>query len=356
MPSNVFRFFGLRFLRSLFTSDLAIDLGTSNTLIYIPGKGIIANEPSVLVIRKDFEPDDLQSVVAVGKKAKEVMGLTPENLFCIRPLKDGVISDYKITQVMIKSMIGMAQRDGAMGMLNRIVICVPVGATQVERRIIRDAALAGGAWEVYLVDEISAAGIGAGLPVTEGTGSMVVDIGGGSTDVGVLSLCGKAQAYTLRVGGDRFDELIVQHMRRQYSLLIDDTTAEDAKKEIGSAYAGSKVGNLEVHGRCMNQGLPRSQVVSAEEILELFAEPLHQIRSMVRKCLENTPPKLITTVKQRGITLTGGGALLHGLDRMLSEETQIKVMIADDPLTCVARGCGIMLEHMEQFPGMYQTE
>lgn len=356
MPGNILRLFRFHYLRSFFSLDLAIDLGTSNTLINVPGKGIIVNEPSVLVIRKDVEFDDLQSVVAVGKKAKEVMGLTPENLSCIRPLKDGVISDYKITQAMIKSMVSMAQRDCATGMLNRIVICVPVGATQVERRIIRDAALAAGAWEVFLVDEVSAAGIGAGLPVTEGTGSMVVDIGGGSTDVGVLSLCGKTQAYTLRVGGDRFDELITQHMRRQYSLLIDDTIAEEVKKEIGSAYAGSREGEFEVHGRCMNQGLPRSQIVTAEEILELFAEPLHQIRSMVRKCLENTPPKLITTVAQRGITLTGGGALLHGLDRMLSEETQIQVVIAEDPLTCVARGCGIMLEHMERFPGMYQSE
>ena len=356
MSNHNRRFFPLGNLRSLFAADLAIDLGTSNTLIHLVGKGLVVNEPSVVLIRKNADFKGMPSVMAVGRQAKASMGLTPENLTCVRPMKDGVIADYPATQVMIKSLIHKAIGNGVLPLVRRIMISHPCGATQVERRIIREAAVAAGASQVHLVDEVVAAAIGAGLPVTERTGSMVVDIGGGTTEVGVVSSFGKVQGCSLRLGGDRFDELIMQYMRRAYSLMIDETTAEEVKKEIGSVCSGGEEREMLVHGRCMHEGLARSQAVTAEEVRQVLSRAVDEIVTAFRTCLASMPPKLITSVAQRGIVLTGGGALLRGLDCRLSEETRMKVSIADDPLTCVARGCGVLLDRMDDFAGMYQSE
>ena len=344
------------FLRSYFSSDLAIDLGTANTLIYVRAKGIVLDEPSVVAIRTEGGPNAKKTIQAVGYAAKQMLGKTPGNITAIRPMKDGVIADFVVTEQMIKQFIKKVHETRLFSPSPRIIICVPCGSTQVERRAIRDAALAAGASNVYLIEEPMAAAIGADLPVADATGSMVVDIGGGTTEVGVISLGGMVYAGSVRVGGDKFDEAIVNYIRRNYGMLIGDTTAENIKTEIGSAFPGSEVKEIEVKGRNLAEGIPRSFTISSNEILEALAEPLNQIVSAVKIALEQTPPELGADIAERGMVLTGGGALLRDLDRLLMEETGLPVIVADDPLTCVARGSGLALEKMDKLGSIFTSE
>ncbi|AUL98778.1 rod shape-determining protein [Zoogloeaceae bacteirum Par-f-2] len=344
------------FLRSYFSNDLAIDLGTANTLIYVRGKGIVLDEPSVVAIRTEGGPNAKRTIQAVGHAAKQMLGKTPGNITAIRPMKDGVIADFVVTEQMIKQFIKKVHDSRLFSPSPRIIICVPCGSTQVERRAIRDAALAAGASQVFLIEEPMAAAIGAGLPVSDATGSMVVDIGGGTTEVGVISLGGMVYAGSVRVGGDKFDDAIVNYIRRNYGMLIGDTTAENIKKEIGSAFPGSEVREMEVKGRNLAEGIPRSFTISSNEILEALNEPLNQIVSAVKIALEQTPPELGADIADRGMVLTGGGALLRDLDRLLMEETGLPVIVADEPLTCVARGCGMALEKMDKLASIFASE
>ncbi|MGL1833509.1 rod shape-determining protein [Rhodocyclaceae bacterium SMB388] len=344
------------FLRSYFSSDLAIDLGTANTLIYVRGKGIVLDEPSVVAIRTEGGPNAKRTIQAVGTAAKQMLGKTPGNINAIRPMKDGVIADFVVTEQMIKQFIKKVHDSRMFSPSPRIIICVPCGSTQVERRAIRDAALAAGASQVFLIEEPMAAAIGAGLPVSDATGSMVVDVGGGTTEVGVISLGGLVYSGSVRVGGDKFDEAIINYIRRNYGMLIGDTTAENIKKGIGSAFPGSEVRELEVKGRNLAEGIPRSFTISSNEVLEAVAEPLNQIVSSVKIALEQTPPELGADIAERGIVLTGGGALLRDLDRLLMEETGLPVFVADEPLTCVARGCGMALEKMDALGSIFASD
>jgi len=346
--------FGL--LRSYFSSDLAIDLGTANTLIYVRGKGVVLDEPSVVAIRVEGGPNSKRVIQAVGQEAKLMLGKTPKNIDAIRPMKDGVIADFEVTEQMIKQFIKRVHDSKLLSPSPRIIICVPCGSTQVERRAIRDAALAAGASQVFLIEEPMAAAIGAGLPVSDALGSMVVDIGGGTTEVGVISLGGMVYRGSVRVGGDKFDEAIVNYIRRNYGMLIGDTTAENIKKEIGSAFPGSEVRELEVKGRNLAEGIPRSFTISSNEILEALTEPINQIVSSVKIALEETPPELGADIAERGLVLTGGGALLRDLDRLLMEETGLPVIVAEEPLTCVARGCGMALDRMDKLASIFTSD
>ena len=344
------------FLSGYFNDDLAIDLGTANTLIYVRGKGIVLDEPSVVAIRQEGGPNGKKVIQEVGLAAKQMLGRTPGNITAIRPMKDGVIADFIITEQMIKQFIKRVHRSKFFSPSPRIVICVPCGSTQVERRAIRDAAIGAGASRVYLIEEPMAAAIGADLPVGEATGSMVVDIGGGTTEVGVIALGGLVYKGSVRVGGDKFDEAIINYIRRNYGMLIGETTAETVKKEIGSAFPGSEVREMEVKGRNLSEGIPRAFTVSSNEILEALTDPLNQIVSAVKIALEQTPPELGADIADRGMMLTGGGALLRDLDRLLMEETGLPVLVADDPLTCVVRGCGLALERMDKLGTIFTSE
>ena len=335
-------------LRGLFSNDLSIDLGTANTLIYVRGKGIVLNEPSVVAIRHERGSGGSKSIAAVGNDAKRMLGRTPGHITAIRPLKDGVIADFTVTEKMLQPFIHKLHENKFLRPSPRVLVCVPCGSTQVERRAIRESAAGAGAREVYLIEEPMAAAIGAGLPVSEASGSMVLDIGGGTTEVAVISLNGIVYSESVRIGGDRFDEAIINYIRRNYGTLIGEATAERIKHEIGSAYPGSEVKEIEVRGRNLAEGIPRSFVLNSNEILESLQEPLSGIVSAVKTALEQTPPELGADVAERGMVLTGGGALLKDLDRLLMEETGIPVIIADDPLTCVARGGGRALEMMDE--------
>ena len=335
-------------LRGLFSNDLSIDLGTANTLIYVRGKGIVLNEPSVVAIRHERGSGGSKSIAAVGNDAKRMLGRTPGHITAIRPLKDGVIADFTVTEKMLQHFIHKLHENKFLRPSPRVLVCVPCGSTQVERRAIRESAAGAGAREVYLIEEPMAAAIGAGLPVSEASGSMVLDIGGGTTEVAVISLNGIVYSESVRIGGDRFDEAIINYIRRNYGTLIGEATAERIKHEIGSAYPGSEVKEIEVRGRNLAEGIPRSFVLNSNEILESLQEPLSGIVSAVKTALEQTPPELGADVAERGMVLTGGGALLKDLDRLLMEETGIPVIIADDPLTCVARGGGRALEMMDE--------
>ena len=344
------------FLRSYFSSDLAIDLGTANTLISVRGQGIVLDEPSVVAIRTEGGPNAKRSIQAVGSAAKQMLGKTPGNITAIRPMKDGVIADFVVTEQMIKQFIKKVHDSRMFSPSPRIIICVPCGSTQVERRAIRDSAVAAGARQVYLIEEPMAAAIGAGLPVSDATGSMVVDIGGGTTEVGVISLGGMVYSGSVRVGGDKFDESIVNYIRRNYGMLIGETTAENIKKEIGSAFPSTERREIEVRGRNLAEGIPRSFTISSNEVLEAVSEPLNQVVSAVKIALEQTPPELGADIAERGMVLTGGGALLADLDLLLREETGLPVCVADDPLTCVARGCGTALEKMDKLGSIFSPE
>jgi rod shape-determining protein MreB len=344
------------FLSSYFSNDLAIDLGTANTLIYMRGKGIVLDEPSVVAIRQEGGPNGKKTIQAVGREAKQMLGKVPGNIEAIRPMKDGVIADFTVTERMIKQFIKMAHGPRLFSPSPRIIICVPCGSTQVERRAIKEAAHGAGASQVYLIEEPMAAAIGSGLPVAEATGSMVVDIGGGTTEVGVISLGGVVYKGSVRVGGDKFDEAIVNYIRRNYGMLVGEQTAEMVKKEIGSAFPGSEVKEMEVKGRNLSEGIPRSFTISSNEILEALTDPLNQIVSSVKIALEQTPPELGADIAERGMMLTGGGALLRDLDRLLAEETGLPVLVAEDPLTCVVRGSGIALERMDKLGSIFSYE
>src|SRR5512147_302913 len=345
-----------KFLTSYFSTDLAIDLGTANTLIYVRDRGIVLDEPSVVSIRTDAGAGGKRTVQAVGTEAKLMLGRTPGNLQAIRPMKDGVIADFTVTEQMLKYFIKKVHDTRMFRPSPRIIICVPCGSTQVERRAIRESALGAGASEVYLIEEPMAAAIGAGLPVSEASGSMVVDIGGGTTEVGVISLGGMVYKGSIRVGGDKFDESIINYIRRNYGMLIGEPTAEAIKKQIGSAFPGSEVKEMEVKGRNLSEGVPRSFTISSNEILEALTDPLNQIVSSVKNALEQTPPELGADIAERGMMLTGGGALLRDLDRLLAEETGLPVLVAEDPLTCVVRGCGMALERMERLGAIFTSE
>jgi rod shape-determining protein MreB len=337
-----------RRLLGLFSSDLAIDLGTANTLIYVRGRGIVLNEPSVVAIRQGSGSGARRTIAAVGLEAKRMLGRTPGNITAIRPLKDGVIADFTVTEKMLQHFINKVHEHRFLRPSPRVLVSVPCGSTQVERRAIKESAGGAGAREVYLIEEPMAAALGAGMPVGEARGSMVLDIGGGTTEVAVISLNGIVYSASVRTGGDTFDEAIVNYVRRNYGSLIGEATAERIKHEIGSAYPSKEVREIEVRGRNLAEGAPRSFVLNSNEILEALQEPLSAIVNSVKIALEQTPPELGSDIAERGMVLTGGGALLREFDRLLMEETGLPAIVADDPLTCVARGGGKALERMDE--------
>ena len=341
--------------RRHFSTDLAIDLGTANTLIYARNKGIVLDEPSVVAIRHESGPNGKKTIQAVGHEAKAMLGKVPGNIEAIRPMKDGVIADFTVTEQMLKQFIRMVHPRSMLKPSPRIIICVPCGSTQVERRAIRESALGAGASEVYLIEEPMAAALGAGLPVSEASGSMVVDIGGGTTEVGIISLGGMVYKGSVRVGGDRFDEAIINYIRRTYGMLVGEPTAEMIKNKIGSAFPGGETKEIEITGRNLSEGVPRSFVISSNEVLEALTDPINQIVGAVKTALEQTPPEVGADIAERGMMLTGGGALLRDLDRLLSEETGLPVLVAEEPLTCVVRGCGMALERMDRLGGSIFT-
>jgi rod shape-determining protein MreB and related proteins len=343
--------FGFKRLMGLFSNDLSIDLGTANTLIYVRGQGIVLNEPSVVAIRQDRGPGGPKSIAAVGIEAKRMLGRTPGNIVAVRPMKDGVIADFTVTEKMLQHFIHKVHEARFFRPSPRVLICVPCGSTQVERRAIKESAAGAGAREVYLIEEPMAAAIGAGMPVDEARGSMVLDIGGGTSEVAVISLNGIVYSASVRVGGDRLDDAIINYVRRNYGTLIGEATAERIKHEVGSAYPGAEIREIEVKGRNLAQGIPRSFTLNSNEILEALQEPLSGIVGAVKTALEQTPPELGSDIAERGIVLTGGGALLRDIDRLLMEETGLPVVVAEDPLTCVARGGGRALEMIDERGG-----
>ena len=322
--------------------DLGIDLGTANTLVFAQGQGVIVQEPSVVAL-----DSQKNLVLAVGDEAKRMIGRTPGNVIAVRPLRDGVIADFDITETMLKYFIRKALPKRMM-FKPRIIVGVPSGITGVEKRAVLDATYHAGAKEAYLIEEPMSAAMGAGLPVDEACGSMVLDIGGGTSEVAIISINGIVYSNSVRIGGDRFDEAIINYVKRNYGTLIGETTAENIKKKIGTAYPGSAMLEMEVTGRNLAEGVPRSFRLNSNEILEALQEPLSGIVGAVRLALEQTPPELGSDVANRGIYLTGGGALLKDLDRLIAEETGLPVHIADDPLTCVARGGGMILEMLDK--------
>lgn len=334
----------LKRIRGLFSNDLSIDLGTANTLVYVRDKGIVLDEPSVVAIRMH---NGQKIIEAVGSDAKRMLGRTPGNITAIRPLKDGVIADFQVTEKMLQHFITKVHENTIISPSPRVLICVPCKSTQVERRAIRESAYGAGARDVRLIEEPMAAAIGAGLQVEEASGSMVVDIGGGTTEIAIISLNGIVYSDSVRVGGDRFDEAIVSFVRRKYGSLIGDATAERIKEEIGSAYPGGDIREIDVRGRNLAEGVPRSFTLRSDEVLEALQEPLHAIVSAVKSALEQSPPELASDIAERGIVLTGGGALLRNIDKLIAAETGLPVVIAEDPLTCVARGGGKAMEIMD---------
>ncbi|MFK7732011.1 MAG: rod shape-determining protein [Pseudomonadales bacterium] len=344
----------LKRIRGMFSNDLSIDLGTANTLIYVRDQGIVLDEPSVVAIRIH---NGQKQIEAVGADAKRMLGRTPGNITAIRPLKDGVIADFQITEKMLQHFIAKVHQHSFIRPSPRVLICVPCQSTQVERRAIRESALSAGARMVRLIEEPMAAAIGAGLAVEEASGSMVVDIGGGTTEIAIISLNGVVYSDSVRIGGDRFDEAIVAHVRRRYGSLIGDATAERIKQEIGCAYKGSELRELDVRGRNLAEGVPRSFVLNSDEILEALQEPLTAIVQAVKAALEQSPPELASDIAEKGLVLTGGGALLRDIDRLLADETGLPVIVAEDPLSCVARGGGRAMELMDmQRMDLFSTE
>jgi len=328
----------------LFSSDMAIDLGTSNTLIYVKGKGIVINEPSVVAVQKDVR--GAKRVLAVGREAKDMLGRTPGSVSAIRPIKDGVIADFEVTEAMLRFFIQKALERRTL-VKPRIIICVPYGITEVEKRAVKESAESAGAREVYLIEEPMAAAIGAGLPVTEPSGNMIVVIGGGTTEVAVISLAGIVYSKSVRTGGDKMDEAIHQYVKRRYNLLVGERSAEQVKIEIGTAYPMAEVKKMEIKGRDLVAGVPKNIQISSEEVREAMAEPIMAITEAVRIALERTPPELASDIVDRGIVLAGGGALLRNLDLLLREETKLPVVIANDPMTAVVLGSGKALDQIE---------
>jgi rod shape-determining protein MreB and related proteins len=332
----------LKRILGYFSNDLAIDLGTANTLVYAKGKGIVVSEPSVVAVLKDGRGPD--KVRAVGKAAKEMLGRTPGNIVAIRPMKDGVIADFEVTEAMLRYFIERVHNRSSNLVRPRIVIAVPSGITSVEQRAVRESALSAGAREVFLIEEPMAAAIGAGLPVTEPSGNMIVDIGGGTTEVAVISLSGIVYSNSTRVGGDKMDEAIINYVKRKYNLLIGERTAELIKIQIGTAHPTADVRTMEVKGRDLVGGVPKTLEIKSDEVLEALQEPINAIVESVKLALERTPPELAADIVDKGIVMTGGGALLANLDILLREATGLPVMLAEDPLTAVANGVGRCLD------------
>ncbi len=332
------------FILGKFSNDLAIDLGTANTLVYVKGKGIVLNEPSVVAVSKDSR--GTKRVLAVGLEAKKMLGRTPGNIVAIRPMREGVIADFDITEAMLKHFIHRVHNRRAL-VRPRIVVCIPSGITQVERRAVRETVESAGAREMYFIEEPMAAAIGAGLPIMEPTSSMVVDIGGGTTEVAVISMAGIVYSKSVRVAGDRMDEEIVQYMKRKYNLLIGERSAEIIKMTIGCAYPDRELRILDVKGRNLIRGIPTIVEISSEEVREAIMEPVNIIISTIRNVLENAPPELAGDIVESGIVLTGGGALLTNLDLLIREETGLPITVADDPLSAVVRGAGMALDHID---------
>jgi rod shape-determining protein MreB len=333
----------LNSLFGLFSNDLAIDLGTANTLIYVKHEGIVSNEPSVVAVQKNDRGG--KRVLAVGAEAKKMLGRTPGSIVAIRPLKDGVIADFEITEAMLRYFIHKVHNRNTL-VRPRIIIGVPFGITEVEKRAVRESAESAGAREVYLIEQPMAAAIGAGLPITEPTGNMIVDIGGGTTEVAVISLSGIVFSRSVRVGGDKMDEAISQFIKRKHNLLVGERTAELIKITIGSAYPGDDIQTMEIKGRDLVAGIPKTVMITDEEIRDSLLDPINQIVEAVRVSLERTPPELASDIVDRGIILAGGGALLRSLDSLLKEETGLPVMLADDPLTSVVMGAGKTLDEI----------
>ena len=328
----------------MFSKDMGIDLGTANTLVYMPGKGIVVNEPSVVAINTQTK-----EVLAVGNEAKDMIGRTPGNIVAIRPMKDGVIADFDTTQAMLRYFINKACPRSMFGSKPRVVVCVPSGVTEVEKRDVLEAAVSAGAKDkdTYLIEEPMAASIGAGLPVEEPTGSMIVDIGGGTSEVAVISLGGIVTSTSLRIAGDELDNYIVNYIKKEFNLAIGDRTAEEIKIGIGCVYPTDQMQEMNVRGRDLLSGLPKTVVVTSTEIMEALHEPVYSIIDTIKQTLEATPPELAADVMESGITLTGGGALLRGLDYLISDETGMPVHIGNEPLNCVATGTGMVLEHID---------
>lgn len=330
-----------KLLGAPFSRDMGIDLGTANTLVYVKGKGIIIREPSVVALR-----DNSSDVMAVGAEAKRMIGRTPGNIVAVRPMKDGVIADFDVTEAMLRYFITRAHKRTRL-VRPRIIICVPSGVTEVEKRAVLDAAQQAGARKAYLIEEPMAAAIGSELPVNEPVGNMIVDIGGGTTEVAVISLGGIVSSRSIRIGGDEMDESIIQYIKRKYNIMIGERTAEEIKMEIGAAKPEYLNAKMEIRGRDLVSGLPKNIEINSEEISNAISEPVQSIVEAVKITLEKTPPELSADVMDFGIILTGGGALLNGMDKLLSDKTQIPVHIADDPLDCVAKGTGIALEEID---------
>jgi rod shape-determining protein MreB and related proteins len=327
---------------SLFSNDLSIDLGTANTLVYVKGKGIVINEPSVVAVYKNPRTGK-DEVLAVGEEAKQMLGRTPGSIRAIRPMKDGVIADFEITEAMLRYFIVKAHHRKTL-VRPRIVVCVPFGITEVEKRAVRESAMSAGAREVHLIDEPMAAAIGSGLPIAEPSGNMIVDIGGGTTEVAVISLAGIVFSQSVRIAGDKMDEGIVNYVKRNYNLLIGERTAEEIKIAIGIAHPSAPNRRMEVKGRDLVAGIPKTLEITSEEIMEAISESINSIVDTVRKALERTPPELSSDIVDKGIVLAGGGALLTYMDVLLREETGLPVMLAEDPLCCVALGAGKVLD------------
>lgn len=325
----------------MFAKDIGIDLGTANCLVYLRGKGIVLNEPSVVAIQRDTG-----SILAVGEEAKRMIGRTPGNIIAIRPMKDGVIADFEVTHSMLKYFINKALKTKNIFMKPRVVVCVPAGVTSVEERAVKEAALQAGAKEAHLVEEPMAAAIGAGLPVHEPTGNMIVDIGGGTTDVAIISLGGIVTSRSIRVGGDEMDEAIINYIKRTYNLMIGDRTAEEIKINIGSAYLEDTEETYQVRGRDLVTGLPKNITISEREVYEALQDPVNSILDAIKICLEKTPPELAADIMDRGIVMAGGGALLKGFDKLVAHQTGMPVHVTEEALSCVAIGTGKILENI----------
>lgn len=332
-------------IMGMFSNDLAVDLGTANTLVYVKGKGIVGNEPSVVAVQEVLRGP--KKILAVGKEAKDMVGRTPGTIMAIRPLKDGVIADFDVAQKMLEYFIRKTHNNRKSFVRPRIIVSVPIGITEVEKRAVKESAEAAGAREVYLMEETMSAALGAGMPITEPTGNMVVDIGGGTTGVAVISLAGIVVSKSVRVGGDKLDEAIMQYVKRNYNMLIGERTAEEVKIKLAQLYGNGEIKTMQVKGRDLRAGVPKTIDITSDEVREAMSEPVGVIVEAIKQTLERTPPELAADIVDNGIMLTGGGALLGGLDKLLMQETGLPVSVAEDPLSCVVYGSGKALDELD---------